>query len=99
LPALLERIAIDVAVVVAVRVPTDEWEIPDGDLKVMGEAIPVTEDQEVLAHEVEMLLTDGRNLVFDVYYPATNRAGWAKLFGSKQEERWIDDGGNNSSAQ
>lgn len=93
LPALLERIAINVDVVDAVHLPVGEWDVPNGDLVVMGEPIPVTEEREVTLHEVEMHLTDGRTLVFEVYYPAAKRVSWRKIFDMRSEARWIDDGG------
>ena len=74
LPALLERIAIDVDVVSS-----------------------VAEQDDVKSHEIEVIFADGRKLIFDVYYPVTNRPRWAKLFGVRAEERWIDDGGSNAS--
>lgn len=97
LPALLERIAIDVDVVSSVRVSVGDWEIPEGELMVMGEPVPVAEHDDVKSHEIEVIFADGRKLIFDVYYPVTNRPRWAKLFGVRAEERWIDDGGNNAS--
>ncbi|WP_312980831.1 DUF5994 family protein [Corynebacterium sp.] len=93
LPALLESIAINIGVVAEVEVPAGEWIIPDGELVVLGSHVSVVGVSHLRSNEVRIGLADNKSLMFDVVYPDESVPLWARIFPSRQDARWADDGG------